>query len=235
MPLKVVICDDNEKARYILRSYLEKLDLSEIEIISEANNGVELIDICRDTSPDVILLDIDMPGINGIDAAKKIIEFLPNASFIFITAYMSYAFDSFEVYPVDFILKPVSIERLEKSLKRIINRKGAEPKEASNSFVTFVSNHEKYSVEQNSIIFIERVGRKTVIHTSVKTFEVYEPISSIQKRLDQDLFTRVHRSYLVNKKSNYKVGKTLGRSRKIIFDGYDKPAYISRKKIKIEE
>lgn len=231
MTLKVIICDDCGRTRDVLKRYLEILKIREIEIIGEVQDGVELINICKETFTDIILLDIDMPDISGIDAAKKIVEFAPDTAFIFITGHTSYAVESFEVYPVDYILKPVSIERLENSLKRIINLKISNLNK-SNKTISFNFNHENYTIEQNSILFIEKVGRKTVIHTLSRKIEVNEPLSSIIERLNPEVFVRSHQSYIINKEAIFKRCKTLGRIRKVLFDGYDKPAYISRDKIK---
>ena len=221
MTLKVVICDDFEKARDIIKRYLEILNIREIEIIGEAQNGMELIDICKETHPDVILLDVDMPVITGIDAAKKIVEFLPKVSFIFITAHPSFA--------IDYILKPVSIERLEKSIRHIISKRSEIDKNIQDDIITFSSSHEVYSINQKDIFFIERDERKTIVHILLKPIVIYESLDSIQVKLDSDLFIRTHRSYLVNKLVISKVGNPLGRVREIVFKNYDKPAYISRK------
>ncbi len=114
--LKLVICDDLEKARYILREFIKKIDIKEVEIVGEAENGFELIELCKKVQPDVILLDIDMPGMGGIEAAREIKKIFPKTLYIFISAYPAHAIETFEVYPVDFILKPYSIERLERAL-----------------------------------------------------------------------------------------------------------------------
>lgn len=228
MIIKTVVCDDNEKARYILRQYIKRLSIKEIELSEEAKNGYELIELCKKIKPDLILLDIDMPFINGIDTAKKIIKFLPDISLIFITAYPSFSLQAFEVHAVDFIVKPVSIERLEKSIKHII-RKTSKNGSGNNDLVTFVSNHNLYSIKQNDIIFAERSGRKTLIHTSSKKIEVYESIRNLQNRLSTKLFIRTHNSYLVNKSVISSIDRRSGGPHEVLFKNYDKTAYVSRK------
>lgn len=230
MPLKVVICDDCEKTRQILKCYLEKLNIKEIEIIGEAQDGVELINICKEISPNIILLDIDMPGINGIDAAKKIIEFSPYTSFIFITGYSTYAADSFEVYPADYILKPFSIERLEKSIKHNLKKNFKEG--AIDNTITLSFNRKLYTISQNSIVFIERAGRKTVLHTTTKDIGVYESLDSIEQKLDTKMFMRIHRSFIINNNADFKMSSASGRTKGIEFEGHEKIAYVSRKKLK---
>ena len=232
MKLGVVICDDYKESRYILRRYIEKLNIKQVKVVAEAQDGNQLIDICRSTLPDIILLDIDMPGMGGIEAAKKIVKFLPNVSLIFITAYKSFAIEAFEVYPVDYILKPISIERLGKSINRIVKKKSKDSLKSESRVITFLSNREAYNINQESILFIERVDRKTLIHTLQGALETCESLNSVYEKLDSKIFERVHRSYIINKVSNFKIQKDVGRTRQIAFKGYDKFAYISRKNFK---
>ena len=104
MVVKAMICDDNENARYVLKEFIKKIDKKEIVVIGEAKDGHELVKLCKNNKPDLILLDIDMPGINGIEAAKQIIDISPDILFIFTTAYSSYSIECFEVHPFDFLL-----------------------------------------------------------------------------------------------------------------------------------
>lgn len=230
MSIKTVICDDNEKARYIIVKYIKKLNIPEIDVIAEAQNGYELVEICKKQNPDLILLDIDMPFINGIDTAKKIIEFLPDTFFIFITAFSSFSLDAFEIHAFDYILKPVSIERLEKSLLHIIQKKIESISDSSNN-VTFISKHNLYSIKQNDILFIERTGRKSLIHTRNKKLEIYESLNNLQNKLNSNIFFRSHNGYIINKHAIEKINKSFGEPYEVVFKNYCSPAYISRRKM----
>lgn len=231
MIVKTLICDDNEKARYILKEYLKIISAKEIEVIGEAENGYGLIELCKKNCPDLILLDIDMPFINGIETAKKIIEFLPNVTFIFITAYPSYSLEAFEVHPVDFILKPISTDRLEKSINYIIKQFSKNQPTQENSCFTISSSHSLFPINQNDILYIERVKRKSLIHTSNKILEVNDSLDNIHEKFDSKLFFRAHNSYLVNINAVHKINKRTGGSHEINFKHYNSSAYVSRRNL----
>lgn len=229
MLIKTLICDDNEKARYILKEYLKIIPVQGIKVVGEAQNGYELIELCKKEYPDLILLDIDMPFINGIETAKQIIEFLPDISFIFITAYPSFSLEAFEVHPADFILKPVSIGRLEKSLIYIIQKISKSQPQKESDYITVSWGHKFFPIKKSEIIFAERVQRKTIIHTPNKKLEVYDALDNLCEKLDPKLFFRSHNSYLINTSAVAKVDKRLGGSHKISFKNYDSCAYVSRR------
>lgn len=235
MGIKTIICDDNEKARYILCEYIKRLGMDEIEIIGQATGGFNLIDMCNHLSPDLILLDIDMPLINGIQAAKEILSFLPDVNFIFITAYPSYSIESFEVHPFDYILKPVIIERLGVSLEKFIQKFPKKQDAEVNQLVSFISNYNDYSIPQNDILFIERTGRKLLIHTVNEQIELNSSLKNFECKLNPKIFIRAHNSYLINIQAVSKIKKGIGKSYEVQFKNYDKIAYINKKNlIKLE-
>lgn len=227
--IKTVLCDDCKEARYLIKEYINQIAIPEIELVGETQNGYELIEFCKKNKPDLILLDIDMPFINGIETAKKIINFLPDVFFIFITAYPSFSLQAFEVHAVDYIVKPISIERLEKALRYVV-KKTRNNNYANNNTITFTSNRNYYSLKPNELLFAERVGRKTLIHTPSKILEVYESLNKLQQKLNPNLFIRTHNSYLVNKSAISKIEKCIGSPSKILIKNYDKHAYLSRNK-----
>jgi two-component system LytT family response regulator len=117
--LKTIIVDDESLARKLLASCLD--DIPEIEIISECANGREAVAAVLDLEPDLVFLDISMPGLNGFEVIKKIQpELLPMV--IFCTAFESYALDAFELHAVDYIVKPLDEERLHLGVKRALAR-----------------------------------------------------------------------------------------------------------------
>lgn len=231
MLIKTLICDDNEKARYILKEYLKIISVREIEVVGETQNGYDLIDLCKKEHPDLILLDIDMPFMNGIETAKRIIEFLNDVSFIFITAYSSFSLESFEVHPADFILKPISIDRLEKSLNYITQKISKYKPQKESDYITVSWGHESFPLRKSEILFAERVQRKTIIHTVEKELEVYEALDNLHEKLDHTLFFRSHNSYLININAVSKVDRRVGGSHKISFKNYNNCAYISRRNL----
>jgi YesN/AraC family two-component response regulator len=112
--MRVLIVDDEAAARRRLELMLEELD---VEVCGQATNGLEALDAVREMSPDVILLDVEMPEIDGLDVARHLPE--PRPFVIFQTAYDSYALEAFEHAALDYLVKPVSLEKLERSLERV--------------------------------------------------------------------------------------------------------------------
>src|SRR5580700_8220422 len=113
MKLRVAIVDDEELARKLLREYLSECD--DVEIVAECANGFEAVKAVADVKPDVLLLDIQMPRLNGFEVLELVGR---EARVIFVTAYDKYALRAFEVHAVDYLLKPFGLERLREALNR---------------------------------------------------------------------------------------------------------------------
>lgn len=127
--LRTIIVDDEPLARRLLRSVL--LDLSEIDLIADCSNGREAIMAVRELEPDLIFLDIKMPGLSGFDVVKELqADIMPMV--IFCTAYQRYAIDAFDLHAVDYLLKPVDSSRLQRAVARAVQRFDAEIERSEN-------------------------------------------------------------------------------------------------------
>src|SRR5581483_6254759 len=116
--ISALIVDDEQPARdelmYLLKSY------ADIEIVAQAKNGVEAVSLIRDLNPQLVFLDVQIPGIDGFGVIKKLVEKkIPLPLFIFITAYDQYAVQAFEVNALDYLLKPIAKPRLEKAIAKV--------------------------------------------------------------------------------------------------------------------
>ena len=118
--MKVLIVDDEQPARERLRQILD--DEPDYEVIGEAANGHEALEVASHTHPDIVLLDIRMPGMEGIEAAHHLNEMDPPPAVVFTTAYDEYAVRAFDAEAVDYILKPVEPKRLQRALDRVAKR-----------------------------------------------------------------------------------------------------------------
>ena len=117
--LRTIIVDDELLARRLLRSLLE--EFPDIDLVAECRNGREAIDVTRSLAPDLLILDIQMPGMNGFDVVKELqADLMP--AVIFCTAFQRYAVDAFDLHAVDYILKPVQVARLDRALARARQR-----------------------------------------------------------------------------------------------------------------
>lgn len=132
--LRTVIVDDEPLARRLLASLLA--DIPGVELIAQCSNGREAIQIAREQAPDLLIMDIQMPGVTGFDVVKELqSDILPNV--IFCTAYQRYAIDAFDLHAVDYLLKPVDEKRLARAIQRAIQRlaDGLGPQDAKTPLV----------------------------------------------------------------------------------------------------
>ncbi|MEH3114356.1 LytR/AlgR family response regulator transcription factor [Pedobacter terrae] len=159
-----------------------------------------LTEIKRGPKPDVLFLDINMPKLSGLEIIELIDE---DIDIIFITAYVSYAVDAFEKAALDFLLKPISFQRFEKSVQRL--QKNMESKNyhdvtnLKKSIYINTGGKGKFAqVELSDIIFIEAVGHYILIQTYDEIFKTHLAIKDIGKDLSAQIFSRVHKSFIIN-------------------------------------
>lgn len=201
---KVIIVDDEKAGRKLIGEYLE--DYPDLILLGEANNGVDAVKIINEFKPDLVFLDIQMPGLTGFDVLTHLEE-LPQI--IFSTAYDQYALKAFEVHAVDYLLKPYTKDRFKKAIEKLsgdISKNKAQ--DLTNSLLMDAATYpEKILVQyQNKlvtisvreIIRIEAFGDYSKIITSDKTFLSNYGITQLEEKLDEAIFLRVHRSSIIN-------------------------------------
>jgi two-component system LytT family response regulator len=204
--IKVLIVDDEK----LVRDYLKRviLEWNDVDVVGEAGDGIEAINKVRELTPDIILLDIQMPELDGF----AVLDFLDNPPpTIFVTAYDEYAIQAFEVNAVDYILKPVIKERLFSAIEKA--KLFIERKELWKAEVTRILDHvgnkitSKIAVScrdgvkllsAEEIFWIEADGDYTSIHTKNNDSFCKKSLKHLESRLPSDTFLRVHRSYIVN-------------------------------------
>ncbi|MET1024964.1 MAG: response regulator, partial [Pseudoxanthomonas sp.] len=116
MPLTVVVVDDEPLARERLRTLLA--DQPGVQVVAEAGDGLAALQACAEHRPDLVLLDISMPGVDGLEAARHLAAFDPRPAVVFCTAYDAHALSAFEAAAIDYLMKPVRVERLVSALER---------------------------------------------------------------------------------------------------------------------
>src|SRR6188768_1781797 len=121
--LRAIVVDDEQLARAELCFLLEQLG---IEIIAQAGNGVEALNVIEEYQPDLVMLDVQMPGLTGFEVARRVLEGGLEVQVVFVTAFDQYAIDAFEVNAVDYLLKPVEPPRLQTAVDRVRKRLAAE-------------------------------------------------------------------------------------------------------------
>lgn len=208
--LTTIVVDDEQLACDEL-SYLLN-DFPEVEVIATGSNGLEALDLIHKLEPELVFLDVQMPGMDGIGVVRQVREKESEPPhFIFVTAHEHYAVEAFRLEAMDYLLKPLDKERLGESIERarraIQDKKTPEPSPmaksaapaAPRSKLLVRSNNRHFIVDANDVIYatIDN-GLITLVATNIEGHSTYRTIEDLQANLDRDLFWRVHRSYLVN-------------------------------------
>lgn len=207
MKRRVFIIDDESAARLLIRQYIEEND--QFEIIGEYDNGLDAVVAINSLEPDLIFLDIKMPGMSGLQVVQEIIH-VPQI--VFTTAYDQYALKAFDANATDYLLKPYTRERFEKAITKILHRSRSNFEEAkqvaaqinnknNSETVTTVlveSGSKLVSLELKDVICMEADKDYTWMHTASKSYLSNYGISQLEQRLPQANFMRIHRSFIVN-------------------------------------
>jgi two-component system LytT family response regulator len=186
--MKALIVDDERLARQELRRLLKAH--AEVEIVAEANSGGEALQRIQTESPDLVFLDIQMPGLNGFDLLERLDD-LPQI--IFTTAYDEYALKAFEVNALDYLLKPIAPERLAAALRKV--RTPAQPRMEQ----VFVRDGERcWIVRLRDIFMLESEGNYTRLYFGKERPQIPRSLTALEQRLDPSAFFRAGRKHIVN-------------------------------------
>lgn len=205
MELKVLIIDDDEGMRTVLGKIISKTE--GFKLTGEASDGESGLSLARSLLPQVVFLDVQMPGMDGVECAKRILDIAPKTFIIFATAHEEYMPEAFELYASDYIMKPFKIERISNTLGRIrgiIEGQSSLPVKlpqhvGGNLSKLVIKNKEGVLfIDSKEIIFIERESNSTIIHTASERITTSESLSDIEERLDKSIFLRSHKSYIIN-------------------------------------
>jgi two-component system LytT family response regulator/two-component system response regulator LytT len=226
MELRTVLVDDEPLAREELGYLLGRID--GVEVVGHAGNGVDALATIHQLSPDVIFLDIQMPGLTGFEVARRLLDEGRDAHIVFVTAYDQHAIEAFEVNAVDYLLKPVDPARLDTAIDRVRRRISSERfpgggaaggngraginREDLAKIVEMVaerqSRRERLAVKvgerfllvhADDIIYASMVDESIVVVTRQHSgTSNYRTLDELHSRLDASVFWRVHRAHLVN-------------------------------------
>jgi two-component system, LytTR family, response regulator LytT len=214
MSLKAIVVDDEQLAREELCYMLEQL--GNVEVVAQAGNGLEAVGIVERFEPDVVFLDVQMPGLSGFEVAHRLIQNGSSPNIIFVTAFDRYAIEAFEVNAVDYLLKPVDGTRLERALDKARTRLVASKDVPLNDQVERIvqlmserqSKRERVAVKVGERFLL--VQAEEIIYASLTDDSInivtsqlagtsnFRTLDELQSRLDPSVFWRVHRSHLVN-------------------------------------
>jgi two-component system LytT family response regulator len=198
--ISCLIVDDEPVARNILKKHLAAIE--SIRVVAECKNAIEAFNLINEENIDLIFLDINMPSISGLSFAKSINR---DIKVIFTTAYREFAVDGFDLKAVDYLLKPISFERLLQAVNKYIDenkkidyRPGQHSEKGKSDHFFVRSDRKMVKVCFEDIQFIESIGDYVKIYLSGRKVVTREKISSIEVKLPQKDFIRTHRSFIVS-------------------------------------
>jgi DNA-binding LytR/AlgR family response regulator len=212
MGMRTLIVDDEPIARQVLREELEQLD--EIEIVAEAADGMAALAAIRELSPDLVLLDLQMPGLSGFDVIKKLPSSGQIPMVVIVTAFDQHAIQAFEAGAIDYLLKPIGQERLAQAVERAVRlrtRPGGTAEQLANiqevsespnarpaRRIVARSGDEYLLLNAEEVFAFQAEGDLVWIITAKKRYLATQSLKVIQEKLQNTSFRRIHRKALVN-------------------------------------
>ena len=204
---KVIIIDDEAPARSIIKEFLQGYE--ELILLSECNNGVDAVKAINTYKPDLIFLDIQMPGLSGFEVLKRLEE-MPQI--IFSTAYDQFAFQAFEVHAVDYLLKPIKQERFDEAIQKVMNQTQTDTYltrmqallDMLNEKETYLTNilvsvrNKLINIPIEKIIQIKAEGNYARLNTADGSYLSSYGITKLEQKVNPQKFIRIHRSTIVN-------------------------------------
>jgi two-component system response regulator AlgR len=228
--MKILIVDDEKPARDRLRQLID--DFDDYEVAAEAANGEEAIRLAAETRPDIVLLDIRMPGVDGIEAAHHLNKLDPPPAIVFATAYDEYAIDAFEARAIGYVLKPVRRERLAGALEQAAKLAAgtlAELAAASNmtsrrQHVCSMSHGQLKLIPLEDVHYFRADQKYVCVHHSGGQDLIDDSLKSLEEEFADD-FVRIHRGAVVAVDKIERVAKTAdGKHHVVLRDGSQQPA-----------
>ena len=197
--IKCIIVDDEPVAREILENHIQKIN--SLDVVASCKNAMEAFHTISSQNIDLVFLDINMPEISGLSLARSINK---DIKIIFTTAYRDYAVEGFDLQAVDYLLKPISLERLLQGINKYLNEITPvqlpliqESEEERNESFFVRSDRKMVKINFGEILYIESLADYIKIYLTDKSVVTRETISSIEAKLPQQNFLRIHRSYIV--------------------------------------
>ena len=232
--MKILIIDDEPLARQRLRQIIGELGLA--ELIVEGSNGEQALQLCQQHQPEIVLLDIRMPGMGGIEAAQHIMKLEAPPAIIFTTAYDQYALSAFDTHAVDYLLKPIRKERLAEALESAqhltkaqmqnINVEGQASARRKN--ISARLGGELRLINISDIRYFLAEQKYVTVRSGEGSVLIEESLRSLEAEFD-DLFLRIHRNALVAKKSIEALEKDKSGGHKIRLSDIDETLEVSRR------
>jgi DNA-binding LytR/AlgR family response regulator len=201
MQIKCMVIDDEPPARALLASYISKVE--DLKIVCQCSNSIEAFSFLQKNSVDLMFLDIQMPGMNGLDLIKSLHR---GPRIVLTTAFREYASDGFELDVLDYLVKPISFERFLKAVAKYHHyfpkaqaQDNAIAGDAFDQAYMFVKvNKDQVKIFLRDILYMESIKDYLKIITGEKSYITYLRLSYMEEKLPEGKFLRVHKSYIVS-------------------------------------
>jgi len=229
--LKVLIADDEPLARERLRVLLSAHP--DVAVVAEAGDAPQTLDACVQVRPDVVLLDIAMPGSNGLDVARQLAQHAPRPAVVFCTAYDSHALSAFEAAAIDYLMKPVRAERLATALERartfLAGRATAAPSPpASRKVLCARLRGTLRLIPLDDVLYLQADEKYVVVHHLHGQDLIEESLRSLEEEFDAR-FVRIHRNCLVARQRLQALRRTPAGQVQAVLRDVPEPLEVSRR------
>lgn len=201
--IKVMLVDDEPQICMILEKIIEKQE--DYQVVAKCQDFATALVNFRKYTPDVVFMDIDLSGDDGMECAKIMTELSPKVKVIFATAHSEYMANAFEIYAFDYLVKPFDMERVVRTLERIHDQQETVPvnevvvkSEKYQGKLLIKGKEQSCLISVEDIIFIERADGSTRIVTKEEEYKTSLSLSDLEEKLDGEQFIRCHKSYIVN-------------------------------------
>jgi two-component system response regulator AlgR len=203
-PLRILLVDDEPLARLRLRTLLQEMANLPLQIVGEAGDAQQAMDLLRVQPCDLVLLDIRMPGRDGLQLAEALRRLPPPPSVVFVTAHGSHALHAFELDAVDYLTKPVRRERLQAALQRVQQRRSAAPSAPAaldDTPVLVVNDRSRtLRIPLDEVLFLRAEMKHVTLQTATRSHVLDESLTELEQRLGPG-FIRIHRNALVARRA----------------------------------
>lgn len=209
----VIIVDDEYLAQKLLQDYVSKVD--SLQLVATCSNAFEAMDALKNNKVDIMLLDIQMPDLTGLELVKSLEK---KPAIIFTTAYSEYAVDAFNLGVSDYLLKPFDFPRFIQAINKAIGNVPLKTENApvpsadtiskSNDFITVKADYKLYKINYDDLLFIEGQHEYVTFHTKERRITALFALKDLEEILPKDRFVRVHKSYIVSFKQIQELDKS---------------------------
>lgn len=227
--LKTIIVDDEAPARSELRFLLD--EIGQTEVVAEASNVREAIEKLKEHPCDVVFLDINMPEATGLQLAEALQKLKFPPAVVFVTAYSEHALDAFKVKAVDYLVKPVEVERLSQAITRVREQVALQAKAQRSERIPVEKGGKKILIGIDQIRFVMARDDYAYLQTDEDRYFSTVSLAQLEKRLDGHGFFRVHRGYLVNLSLVKEVESVSGGTLLLTLDGVEEKIPVSRRRV----